>query len=111
MSKISVSLQTTAILIGLVGISACQAESPPTVQESAQNSSAKVSNNLAFKIHKVAQFNEPWAIQQLPDGRLILTEKQGQLIIFNPKTQQKTQVSGVPEVAYEIGRASCRERV
>ena len=100
MRKISISLRTTAILIGLVGISACQAENPPTVQESTQKSSAKVSNDQAFKIHKIAQFNQPWAIQQLPDGRLILTEKQGQLIIFNPKTQQKIQVSGVPKVAY-----------
>ncbi len=100
MSKIKVSLRTTAILIGIMGSTACQSESPPVKQEQSAASRPNLSTDQTFKIHKIAQFNEPWAIQQLPDGRLILTERKGQLVIFDPKTQQKTQVGQLPKVAY-----------
>ncbi|OTG84618.1 glucose dehydrogenase [Acinetobacter sp. ANC 5054] len=100
MSKINVSLRTTAILIGILGSTACQSESPPAKQEQSAASHSNLNTEQTFKIHKIAQFNEPWAIQQLPDGRLILTERKGQLVIFDPKTQQKTQVGQLPKVAY-----------
>lgn len=40
------------------------------------------------------------AFQQLPDGRFLLTEKKGQIVIFNPATQQKITVQNPPKVAY-----------
>lgn len=45
-------------------------------------------------------FNEPWAMTFMPDGDILITEKSGNLYIYNKETQTKQIVSGVPAVAY-----------
>lgn len=45
-------------------------------------------------------FNEPWAMTFLPDGRLLVTEKQGQLRLFDPATKTTGTITGVPTVQY-----------
>ncbi len=45
-------------------------------------------------------FNEPWAMTFLPDGKLLVTEKSGTLILFNPDDRSKVPVHGLPKVAY-----------
>ena len=46
------------------------------------------------------RFNEPWAMTFLPDGRLLVTEKSGTLVLYDPERQTRQSVSGVPSVAY-----------
>ena len=53
-----------------------------------------------FKLAKVAQFNLPWRIAFLPDGRMLVTEKIGKLFLAT-QPGQKLEVSGVPAVQYE----------
>ncbi|MEM9171633.1 MAG: PQQ-dependent sugar dehydrogenase [Pseudomonadota bacterium] len=48
-----------------------------------------------------AQFNEPWAMTFLPDGRALITEKPGNLYIVAVEKGSKIPVSGVPTVAYK----------
>jgi glucose/arabinose dehydrogenase len=52
-----------------------------------------------FTVTKVAEFNLPWRMAFLPDGRILLTEKGGKVFLV---TQQgaKTEVSGVPAVQF-----------
>jgi aldose sugar dehydrogenase len=45
----------------------------------------------------VAQFDEPWAMTFLPDGRLLVTEKPGALKLM-AKDATVTDISGAPEV-------------
>ena len=54
--------------------------------------------NQPFTMHKVAQFNLPWRIAFLPDGRMLITEKVGPVWLV---TQQgdKMPVAHVPAVA------------
>jgi glucose/arabinose dehydrogenase len=47
-----------------------------------------------------ARFYQPWAMTFLPDGRLLVTEKPGQLWLFNPDTRVRGEITGVPPVAY-----------
>ncbi len=47
----------------------------------------------------VAAFINPWAMVFLPDGRLLVTERQGALFLVTT-TGTKTQVSGVPAVIF-----------
>ena len=53
-----------------------------------------------FLSTEVARFNEPWAMTFLPDGRLLVTEKNGKLRLLNVATKQMGEVTGVPAVAY-----------
>lgn len=56
--------------------------------------------NQTYQIEKVAKFHEPWALAELPDGHLLITEKKGVLKLFDPKTKKPLNVSGLPKVAY-----------
>lgn len=69
-----------------------------------QKTSAKTeqSNSVkqSYQVETVAHFDEPWAITSLPDQRLLVTERQGKLKIFNPKNKQMLDVLGIPPVSY-----------
>jgi glucose/arabinose dehydrogenase len=54
----------------------------------------------SFTVTELAQFNEPWAMTFLPDGRLLVTEKRGRLALFDPATKTQGEISGVPAVDY-----------
>lgn len=54
----------------------------------------------AYKVNNIAEFNEPWAITPLKDGRLLVTERKGRLYLFDPETKKKTEIKGTPKVAY-----------
>jgi len=47
----------------------------------------------------ITDFNEPWAMEFLPDGRLLVTEKSGTLQLVT-QDGQKTPVAGTPTVDY-----------
>ncbi len=53
-----------------------------------------------FKLTKVAQFDLPWRIAFLPDGRMLITEKGGKLFLAT-QAGQKLEVTGVPPVLYQ----------
>ena len=53
----------------------------------------------AFKLTKVAQFDLPWRIAFLADGRMLITEKIGKLFLAT-QSGQKLEVTGVPPVLY-----------
>ena len=52
-----------------------------------------------FVINEVTEFEEPWAMTFLPDGRLLVTEKPGRLYVVT-QAGEKYPVTGVPPVAY-----------
>jgi aldose sugar dehydrogenase len=53
-----------------------------------------------FQITTVANFDRPWAMTFLPDGRLLVTEKPGSLKLVELEGGEVTEVTGVPSVAY-----------
>jgi glucose/arabinose dehydrogenase len=56
-------------------------------------------SDSVFQIEEMAQFSEPWAMTFLPDGRALVTEKAGRLLLWSDE-QPMVEVSGVPEVDY-----------
>jgi len=61
---------------------------------------ASAQDDLPFQIEDVRQFNEPWALDFLPDGQLLVTEKKGNLYLTSQDGEESRSISGVPEVDY-----------
>lgn len=60
-------------------------------------------DTLPFQTTVVTQFDEPWAMTFLPDGRALVTEKKGKLKLVTLSADGKAamvDVTGTPEVAY-----------
>lgn len=53
-----------------------------------------------LQIEEYAVFNEPWAMVFLPSGELLVTEKNGTLLLLGGDGASKQIVGGVPKVAY-----------
>ena len=64
---------------------------------SSQNTAAE-SGAKPFSTRTVADFDAPWAMTFLPDGRMLVTEKAGELLLFDPKNGTKIPVAGIPAV-------------
>lgn len=56
-------------------------------------------SKLPFTMTKVAEFNLPWRIAILPDGRMLITEKVGPLWLVTPQGG-KMKVANVPVSVY-----------
>ncbi|WPO67422.1 PQQ-dependent sugar dehydrogenase [Acinetobacter haemolyticus] len=86
---------------GFLFLQACGTKNsnPKTTDQNTVQQSAQASLQT-YHIENIAQFNEPWAITSLPDQRLLITERRGQLKIFDPKTKQSLNVEGIPAVSY-----------
>ena len=77
------------LTVALVGLAACGGIDG---ELSAQNA--------AFSVERVADFEDPWALNFLPDGRLLVTEKSGELKLLDVDSGAVGDIAGVPEVAY-----------
>jgi glucose/arabinose dehydrogenase len=60
----------------------------------------KAEPNLPFTMTRVAEFDLPWRIAFLPDGRMLVTEKVGRVQLVTAQGA-KTEVKGVPSSYYE----------
>ncbi|MEB6675304.1 PQQ-dependent sugar dehydrogenase [Acinetobacter haemolyticus] len=92
---------TPLLCSGFIFLQACGTNNsnPKTTDQSTAQHSRQASLQT-YHIENIAQFNEPWAITSLPDQRLLITERRGQLKIFDPKTKQSLSVEGIPAVSY-----------
>lgn len=82
-----------------LGLMACHAQSQiESAAQEKQDSFTSLGTSIDLK--RIAEFNEPWALAVLPDGRLLITERSGQLILFNPIDQTKILIKNIPKVAY-----------
>jgi len=61
--------------------------------------SALAQEPYPFVSTPIAEFNEPWALEFLPDGRLLITEKSGTIQLVT-QDGKKTEVTGAPTVDY-----------
>ncbi|MFC2253759.1 PQQ-dependent sugar dehydrogenase [Labrys portucalensis] len=87
----AVRIALTAAIIG--GIAAL----PGLALAEVNAANSPASTSRPFKTTAVARFDTPWAIAFLPDGRMLVTEKGGQLFLVTP-AGAKSEVSGVPRV-------------
>lgn len=81
-----------ALLLTVTAIASCWG-----LATAAQTSST----GLPFKVEAVADLESPWAMTFLPDGRMLITEKAGELLLVSADGKQRTALSGVPKVMSE----------
>lgn len=87
-------------IAAVAAVSACGVE---TDSEAAAQQSAPAGDEAPekpFVAEPVATFDEPWAVTFLPDGRLLVTEKKGVLLVATQDGEKSAPISGVPEVDY-----------
>jgi glucose/arabinose dehydrogenase len=60
-------------------------------------SAALAQEPYPFVSTPVAEFNQPWALEFLPDGRILVTEKEGTIQLVT-QDGQKTEITGAPKV-------------
>jgi glucose/arabinose dehydrogenase len=95
-------LLTAAIAIVLMACNntsdaaSADAPAPPATASAA----ATASTGKPFAVTDVADFSHPWAMTFLPDGRLLVSEKEGALKVFDIASKKTGDVSGVPAVDY-----------
>lgn len=65
------------LLMGCTLLSACNAQSNSSseVKQSQESTTERI--HQSYHVEKVATFDEPWAMTELVDGRLLITERRG----------------------------------
>ncbi|MGJ5021285.1 PQQ-dependent sugar dehydrogenase [Bradyrhizobium oligotrophicum] len=88
---LSTTFMRLALVMGLVATAAARAES-------INAGDRKASGARPFEARAVAEFDTPWAIAFLPDGRMLVTEKPGRIFLVT-QDGKKIQTGNVPAVA------------
>ena len=85
-------------------LAACTTTNDAAPAQTEPAADATETSDGPFSTTEIGQFNEPWAMTFLPDGRLLVTEKPGTLkLVWLGETAIATRmvdVAGVPEVDY-----------
>lgn len=63
-------------------------------------SQAQAQSAPPFAVEAVTSFDEPWAMAFLPDGRLLVTEKKGNLFVVTQAGEKSRAARPMPDVAY-----------
>lgn len=88
---LAVTLASALLLGACMPGARTQADSPASITSIALA-------DAPFAATPVATFNQPWALTFLPDGRMLVTEKPGNLLIVTQDGEQSAAVTGLPEV-------------
>ena len=90
---------------------ACSGASAPVDAQPANQSEPTASTDaLPFTLTEIATFDSPWAMTFLPDGKQLVTQKKGAMILFDPATKEQRVLSGTPPV-YSAGQGALMDVV
>ncbi|MEJ6978885.1 PQQ-dependent sugar dehydrogenase [Pedobacter sp. P351] len=91
---------TYILLISLLSLFSCNQKSVNnTVSENSVNETALKADSLRIKVNTLySNLTNPWGMTWLPDGRLLITERRGEILVFKDDVYTGQKISGVPEV-------------
>lgn len=89
--------QIRLVLPVLALLAACNPQSGAAAQDNASSrgNMAPEPPARAFKIEEVTRFDAPWAMTFLPDGRMLVTEKAGTMLLVSADGKQRTPIATV----------------
>lgn len=90
----------TMAAIGLLLV-ACGGEAPATSQTSAAQApitGARPFADMPFVATPIATFDSPWALAFLPDGRMLVNQKAGVMLLVSANGKTRAAVQGIPAV-------------
>ncbi|HEY9092203.1 PQQ-dependent sugar dehydrogenase [Parasphingorhabdus sp.] len=94
---------TLATAMALILVACSNGEDAQATQSSVNEVQSLADTSLAdrvsFEKTAITTFDEPWAMTFLPDGRMLVTERPGKLLLVDQRGE-KTPIAGVPEVDY-----------
>lgn len=79
---------------------ACSAISSPVGAQAQVQTGAMPATqpSYPFQMTPMATFDAPWAMAFLPGGKMLVTQKKGEMILFDPASGAKQIVAGTPAV-------------
>lgn len=90
-----------SFVIVLCAIISCQSSDNKTAPAKEQ-ASADTATKQKFTVQKLYDsLRNPWGLAWLPDGRLLVTERSGEILVFKNDQYTGEKLSGVPEVFNE----------
>jgi aldose sugar dehydrogenase len=78
----------------MLALAACGADTQTAEAQSSTPPGAK-----PFAVTPMGEFDAPWAMTFLPDGRMLVTEKAGRLLLLPSSAQSRIVVAGTPAVS------------
>lgn len=57
-------------------------------------------DDLPFDVDEITSFDEPWALAFLPDGRMLVTEKKGNIFVVTAEGRKAGPIRWAPDVDY-----------
>jgi glucose/arabinose dehydrogenase len=103
MKLVKMALAAALMSTAAVGLAQAQPPSPPgpppVIPGLTNLGTQKPEASLPFTMTEVTRFTAPWRLAFLPDGRMIVTEKVGQVWI-STQDGKKTPVANVPKVVF-----------
>jgi glucose/arabinose dehydrogenase len=98
MKKLSIYIAFLFLFLG--NLSACEAVDKATEETPDPNPADTTSAKLEITPQKLYEdFKNPWGMAWLPDGRLLVTEKSGEILVFKEDKFTGEKLSGVPKVS------------
>lgn len=93
-------LCSSFMLLGACGSNDTHSNAPQSTSQSTAKEQQAARVDQKFNQETLATFDEPWALSALPDGRLLVTERQGKLKLFDPVAKKSLEATGIPKVSY-----------
>lgn len=90
-------LAAALLSTALIACSGQAQQTPPKPGEQSQPA-PQAATAKPFASAVVADFDRPWAMTFLPDGRMLVTEKDGQLLLVTADGKGRAAVTGTPTV-------------
>ncbi len=79
-------------------LTACTSQPAPAQSAQAPITGTRTPADPPFIATPMAKFDSPWAMAFLPDGRMLVTERKGRLLLVSADGRLTTNVAGVPKV-------------